>query len=161
MIGFLAAVSAVLATPSCAHLDSGKIDQLADNVESALINPTINPTEAAVRLNLYWDGVCIGERRNAPRSIVITLSKLLWVRDARFLIASDLVEVDRNLMAAKPYVEAAAADEKLRYEELAKTNAVVLNATAHYDAVRCVERKIKTGTLDARYCRGTLAASHH
>jgi hypothetical protein len=49
-------------------------------------------------------------------------------------------------------------DERLRYDQLTKKEPVVFNARIHYDAVMCVERKIETGTLDARYCRGILAA---
>jgi hypothetical protein len=151
MIAFLVAVSAVATTPSCEHLVANKIDRLADSV-------LMNGIGAAAHLSDYWRAVCIEERAAAPRSIVLKLAELLAIRDVRFLVSSDLMDVGPNLVAAKPYVDAAVADERLRYDQLTKKEPVVFKARIHYDAVMCVERKIETGTLDARYCRGILAA---
>jgi hypothetical protein len=151
MIAFLATVAAFGATPSCEHLDANKINQLTESV-------FIGGLGAAVHLNEYWRTVCIGERIDAPKPIVDRIASLLAFRDVRFLISSDLIDVGSTLIAAKPSVDAAVADERIRYEDLTKKEPVVFNARIHYDAVMCVQRKIETGTVDQRYCRGIVSA---
>jgi hypothetical protein len=150
------AASASSVAASCRHLQPQDIQRSAESVESSTTFQA--RLDAVGGLMERWRATCKDERAAAPKEIIVKLARLLKIRDIRFAVSSELADVGPNLVAAKPYVDAAVAEEKLRYDELVKKEPVVFNARIHYDAVLCVQHKIRTGTLNSRRCFGILSA---
>ena len=137
----------------CLRLGAQQIQKLTRRVR--LADDRADRLEDLGLLSEYWTRTCMNERRGANRTIVKAVSSRVSIRDARFTVASMLVDVNRNLRFAEGDIRRALRDQS-QLDTVTKKGAYPFQPSSNY-AVRksllCVYKKLKTGEEDDRLCR--------
>jgi hypothetical protein len=112
-------------------------------------------TDLLLDLVGFWRAHCGDGRERADAAVVEQLSRLLDLRDARFLTASMLIDVGANLPAARAHIDDAYADERRFYE---RDSAALASNFPAFDALNCIREKLVTGQIDKEICGELLSA---
>lgn len=151
----VAAIALQSASPQgagCPPVDAGAIRA---KVEAVLTSSDASQTSLNLGyLGADWRAICFSSRRNAGRAIVTDLARLLRIRQARWVVATMLLDVSSNLRYAEPSIRAALRDQEAVAREYRRTSPVMLqDPNGIPRSLRCLLNKIRYLREDQSLCQ--------
>jgi len=152
----LAAILVGFASPDevrCTPVDAGAVRLRVAAVRAASSPPEISAYLG--ELGADWRRRCLSSRHRASPSLVADLAGLLQIRQARWTVATMLLDVSQNLRFARGSITLALQDQLAR-ERLQQREAYPVipnNLNAIPQSLRCLLARIRTGRENMRLCR--------
>lgn len=137
----------------CTPVDAGAVRSRVAAVQAASSPPEISRNLG--ELGADWTRRCLSSRRHASPAVVADLAGLLRIQQARWTVATMLLDVSGNLRYARGPINRALEDQLAR-ERIYRREAYPLipnNFGFIPQSLRCLLTKIRTGREDAYLCR--------